>query len=337
MGVLSLPAHYEAQSLVGIRRAQSMAMTDQSGYALGTSMYLGQQAVEMQLKSIMLRLDETLKLGSADKILRSLSHEFYPKIYEVYHKHAGKRAQYFIEHYDRILNMDWTKHDVEAHSSYFKAVSDYWNAYRRDRHMQRLTWQYSMGVRLDDADLRRMLAWHKTNPGITASQVGGEDMGNSVPANTGYSEDRIRVAILSARALAPYRLAYAGSPANLHARKALEDTFAEAGVFFMPGARHLVRSDMLGRLGESALLEFGFRVMASAHNIYALLYPHGVIGRYPEILDNGRATPEIYRERVNNALFCLFAAVPHHVEELRENSGLMDGLIGEGRRLGYWK
>lgn len=329
---MRLSAHYELQSMAYIGRAQAISKTDQSGYALGTAMHLGQQAIEMQLKSIMLRLDETLKLGSADKILRSLSHEFYPRIYEVYHEHLEKRMRGMVERYDGVLNMDLPRRDAEMYASYFREVSEYWERYRRNRRMQNITWQYSMGVRLCREDLELLGAWHGPN-----ADMGMGEGGRIAPANAKVLEDRIRIAILYADTLAPYRLMYAEAPPNLHIRKALADTFGEARACFMPGVRHLVRSDYVGWLGRDALLEFGFRVMGSTSQIYLLMYPHGAIGRYPEVLDDGRATPEIYKSRVNNVLFCLFAVVPHHLEQLRENSGLVDRLAETGRRLGYWE
>lgn len=335
--MLPLSSHYEAQSLVNIRRAQAIAKTDQSGYALGTAMYLGQQALELQLKSIMLRLDETIKMGSANRILRSLSHEFYPKLYEAYEKHIEKWARGLLADYDGVVNTDWAKYDGEMHAGYFRKVSSYWARYQRNRRMQSLTWEYSLGVRLSKANLEMLGAWHSPNTNIAMGDTSDDDARIPALANAGHLEGRIRVAILYDSALAVYRLMYADSPSNRQTQKALSETFEETKMLFMPGIRHLVRSDLADGFRRGALLEFGFRVMASANNLYLLTYPHGIIGRYPEILDDGSATPEVYKRHVNNVLFCLFVAVPHHLEQLRKNSGLINTLSATGKRLGYWK
>jgi len=331
---MRLSDHYELQSMTDIGRAQAIAKVDQSGHALGTAMYLAQQSVEKQLKSIVLRMDEALGMGNVDRILRGHSHEFYPSLYESY--------RLYIECPGRALRRRWSvRPDPEAFAytesvaKDFRDASSYWANYRNNRGILRLTWLRSLGASLPKEDLHKLNRWHEPQLAFVlddAPASGGDDpkLADVFPA-TG----RIRTEILDDYAIAWHRVEHARAPANVQSRMALEGTLENTRLNLLQtlGNKH---ADIQAELARMGLFEFGLHVMATLTQRYVLLYPHNSFGRYPEPVGNGLFTTDIYERQANDVLAYLFVIVPYHLRELCASSGIIGRRAEEGRRLGYW-
>lgn len=333
---MRLSDHYELQSMTDIGRAQAIAMTDQSGHALGTAMYLAQQSVEKQLKSIVLRMDEALNLGSVDRVLRGLSHEFYPRLYEWYYTHLEHDQLAMIRHYERMVDVGLSRHEVESFASHFREASDYWEKYRADPHGQNLTWRQSLGIRLSEEDMLEMNSLHRSQMEFVQGDASGSGDRDLEFADSVSAPDRIRLDIMDKDALALHCVIYAATPANSHTRMVLADTFEEARMSFLPGFKKHYAGMQPVESAKKAIFEFGFRILASMTHQYVLLYPHNTIGRYPEPECAGFST-DVYERQASFVLAHLFVTVPHHLRVLRTNSELIDSLSDMGRQLGYWK
>lgn len=330
---MRLSAHYELQSMADIGRAQAIAKVDQSGHALGTAMYLAQQSVEKQLKSIMVRLDEALGLGSIDKILRGLSHEFYPRLYEIYRLRVECAERALRERYGIRPDPEIFKY-TESVATDFREASSYWANYRNNPAILRLTWLQSLGVSLPKEDLHRLNRWHAPQiaftPGATPAHEDEPKFADFFPP-----ADLLPIEILDDSALARHIVEYAQTPANTHSRMVLSGTLeaTHPDRLRIFGEKHADVQAMLARMG---LAEFGLHVMASMTQQYVLLYPHNSTGRYPEPAGNGLFTPDIYKRQARHVLGSLFVVVPYHLGELRANSGIIGEISERGRRLGYW-
>jgi len=331
---MRLSDHYELQSMTDIGRAQAIAREDQSGHALGTAMYLAQQSVEKQLKSIVLRMDEALGMGNADRILRGHSHEFYPSLYESYRLH--------VECPGRALRRSWRVTPdpevfayTESVEKDFRDASSYWANYRNNHGILRLTWLRSLGVSLPKEDLRELNRWHE--PQVIFASGGTPTSGGSDPkfVDKFPSMSHIRTDILDDDAIAWHLVEYADAPANMQSRMALEGTLEATRLDRLKrlGDDH---ADLQAKLARMALFEFGFHVMATLTQRYVLLYPHNSFGRYPGPVGNGLFTTDIYGRQANDVLAYLFVVVPYHLRELRTSSRIIGRRSEEGRRLGYW-
>jgi len=329
-------AHYELQSMVDIGRAQAMARTDQSGHALGTAMYLAQQSVEKQLKSIVLRLDEELDLGSVEKVLRGLSHEFYPSLYKWYYRHLESEQLSTIRRYEGMINVENSRHEVESFASHFREASTYWEEYRKNRRIQVLTWMQSLDVGLPDEDFNEMNSWHKSQLEFVRDGMPGHGEHDLGPTDSISVPDQIRLEVMDDEALARRRVTYADTPANSKARAGLADTFEEGNVCFLPYFKTEFAGMCPIKVAKSVLFEFGFRILASMTQHYVLLYPHNTIGRYPEPIGDGLFSTDVYERHASFVMGYLFVIVPYHLRELRTNSERIDDLSRRGRRLGYW-
>ncbi|MDD9808360.1 MAG: hypothetical protein OXU25_00815 [Thaumarchaeota archaeon] len=338
---MRLSDHYELQSMVDIGRAQAIARTDQSGHALGTAMYLAQQSVEKQLKSIMVRLDETLNLGHTDKILRGLSHEFYPLLYESYRLHIECSERAIRKRYGVKASAEGFKY-TESVADDFREASAYWNNYCNDPDILRLTWLQSLNAGLSREDLHRLNLWHGQQmtfaPGNALGSGGGGGVGGGDPKleDVFPPSDLIRIEIWDDHALARHSVEYAETPANMHMRMSLAGTLETTNPdrLQMLGVEH---ADLQSELARMGLFEFGFHVMASMTHHYVLLYPHNPIGRYPEPAGDGLFTPDIYERQADDVLTLLFVVVPYRLRQLRMNSGIIDKRSEHGRQRGYWK
>lgn len=333
---MRLSAHYELQSMTDIGRAQAIAKVDQSGHALGTAMYLAQQSVEKQLKSIVLRMDEELNLGSVDKVLKGLSHEFYPRLYEWYYTHLEHDQLSTIARYEHMADFELSRREVESFASHFREASDYWEKYHADLHVQDLTWQQSLGKRLPDEDMLEMNSLHKSQIKFLQDDEPSSGELDLEFADSLSASNKIRIDIMDNDALALRRVRYAATSANSHTRVVLADTFEEAGVTFLPGFKRKYAGMQVAEHAKKAIFEFGFRVLASMTHQYTFLYPHSTMGRYPRQVGGSLFSTDVYEQQASFALAHLFVSVPHHLRVLRANSELVGSLADRGRRLGYW-
>lgn len=333
---MRLSEHYEMQSMVDIGRAQAIARTDQSGHALGTAMYLAQQSVEKQLKSIVLRMDEAINLGSVDRVLRGLSHEFYPRLYELYYAHLEHDQLSMISRYEHMADLEDVRREVGSFASHFREASAYWDKYHADHRVQNLTWQQGLGIELQDEDMLEMNSLHKTQMKFVQDDTLGSGEPDLEFADSLSAPDRIRIDVMDRHALAIHRAVYASTPANSHTRVVLADTFEEASLFFLHGFKKHYAGMQVSEFAKKAIFEFGFRVLASMTHQYTLLYPHSAIGRYPGPVGGGLFSTDVYEKQASFVLAHLFVSVPHHLRVLCANSGLIGTLADRGRRLGYW-
>ncbi|MDD9812989.1 MAG: hypothetical protein OXU37_01750, partial [Thaumarchaeota archaeon] len=70
---------------------------------------------------------------------------------------------------------------------------------------------------------------------------------------------------------------------------------------------------------------------------YVTLYPHNLLGRYPERLPDGKTTPEVYGSRADIVLHRLCNEVRFSLDLLRGHASKLDELCRLGSEHGYWR
>ena len=62
MTLVELAQYFADHAASDLKQAQTIARSDRSGHALATAMYLAQQSIEKQLKSVVINMDTKTKL-----------------------------------------------------------------------------------------------------------------------------------------------------------------------------------------------------------------------------------------------------------------------------------
>ncbi len=321
----SLSTHFENQFISDLKQAQTIARSDQSGYALGTAMYLGQQSVEKQLKSIVLKLDELLELGQSKNILSSLSHQLYPNIYKLlYVKHiASVAAPYFTNDGMVRPNSEQSDHSDRL----FETISKQWEDYSRNPNWKLLDWRISMGVPLDQKELSELNLHHHTY--LKNLQ---ESMGTNPPlqtlTNDMFTAPNMQKVIHDDDQLQKLFTKYVQHPSNIK-RQNLFSAYADSVEnIFSSGSKtsDYSSSQSSAKFSRRLLLDFSYNIVVGFANYYLFLFPHESLGRYPAILNDGRVTTDMYGEYSDYPLYWVFIYLRYELEYLRTNSTWIDRL-----------
>ena len=300
-------------------------------------MSLGQQAMEKQTKSIILNLYERLDLEMDDKFLRSLNHQIYPKISELYKEHVEDISlSGFPDNAAFLETMSGVISDRARNADMFKQIGKYWKSYRTNYDLQELTWQNSMGLLLGDDDLEEL-----NSKNIPYLKHIFESAGQSVDPHTitnGYIlHPSMHKALDNDMLLKAYRDSYYESPINVAMRDQIAHKFRDHRSFFSTDMKTTIDPSPhpYEGIARRRMMEFGFFVMLTIAHRYMEIIPHNTLGRYPKKI-GGRVTTDIYKSQLNHVLFSLLVEIPYHIGQLRINSRRIDTLWEMGCQRGYW-
>ena len=142
MTLAEMARYFAEHAASDLKYAQTIARSDQSGHSLATAMYLAQQSIEKQLKSVVINMDKKMKLGKSESIAKALGHHLYPKLYEIYDRQIAD-----LDDSLALLNRLFFKdggNDAKnmaplAHG--FKLMNELWTMHLDKPKLQSLLWQ----------------------------------------------------------------------------------------------------------------------------------------------------------------------------------------------------
>jgi len=335
-------AMFRGQAEADFRVAMSIPRHDLSGHALGISMFLAQQGVEKQLKAIVLRLNEAIGFEKGDRFLFDLSHKFYPALHRIREKCVGDLGMPPAPVL-QLMDLDTSGLAFESNGRALRDMGRVWKEYAAPKNRIRMcVWKHSLHVRLDPAEL------DAANRFLRKSLVGlpgalGRRSASSPPAGgltndfeppppmrdtirsqaeidaaySGYAGDRLRRGMLERR--------------DKHAARQ-DRIFSEAGLACLG---RLPRNDRV-RAATRLVAEFAFEAASLQAYRYIVLYPHNLLGRYPERLPSGTTTSEVYGSRADITLHRLYNEVRFSLDLLRGHHSKLDELCVLGGEHGYW-
>lgn len=335
----SRAGHFVAQAASDLRQAQAMARSDRSGQALGTAMYLCQQSVEKALKSVLLRLDERLGMGAGGREVRSLGHGLYHRLHGLYRDNVDSLGLPRLPpDYERRIGMRDAAGQAAARDlRCFEGLSRSWDGRLAGGRIRLLEWRHSLGVPLDEGALRELNSLHMPTLRRLHASIFG-DARRPVPlANEGRPSSLCARILGRGLSKADYD-GYVAGRAYAPMHSTLHGTYRMARDFFDPRSEEAPDISGVPRaeIGRRAILEFGFRALALAAHPYSALHPHGTLGRYPERLDDGRFTVDVYGEQAEYAIRLIFLEGEYLVWALCATTAHIDKLWAQGRGAGLW-
>jgi len=335
-------ALFREQAGANLRIAQMIPRHDLSGHALGLSLFHAQQCIEMQLKAIVLKLNEEMEFEKGDKFLFDLSHQFYPTLHEIRERFLnGLDAPPELARLH--VGLDTDEHAFERNGNIIAHMGAFWREYlSSDPPIHEYMWKNSLHVRLAGVELDALNGFSHDDTIALCDALECQRVGDL--AKKQFSNDFPPV--LPMRDVIGNRLsierAYKSYALNLYNQE------IQACV-----DRHMARQDLVfsgtasGRLGRldsgrrrqaTRLLvaEFGFQAAASQAYRYIFLFPHNTRGRYHKCLPGGGTTAGIYESRQDIVLHRVY-------NETRLNFGLLcryftklDEMCRLCRERGYW-
>ena len=299
-------------------------------------MYLGQQSIEKQTKSMMLKLGEQLGLGMGEDLLHSLGHRLYPKIFQLYKKHvAGINMSGFPVGATSLANTNSVISVPAQNEDIFKHMEDYWHDYNYD--LQELTWQNSMEMPLEEDDLKDLNLIRIPYLKHLFEYIGLSGMDIRTITNEYILHPPMRRALDDDALLTEFCDSYCALPINVAMRNRITHKFYDRRPYFSLSMKTAIDSlqHPYERIARRLMVEFGFIMMVAIAHRYMEIIPHNTLGRYPKKLGD-RVTTDVYKSQLNHVLFSLFVEIPYHLEQLCINSRRIDELWRLGCNLGYW-
>lgn len=335
-------AMFREQAWADFRVARSIPRHDLSGHALGISMFLAQQCMEKQLKAIMLRLNEAMGFEKGDQFLFDLSHRFYPTLHRIRGKFVKKLGMPPAPVL-RLMDLDTGGLAFESNERVLVAMGRVWEGYAAPASKVRVyVWKHSLHVSLDPEEL------DATNDFLRKSAVGlpgalGRRNAAGRPAgkltNDFEPPPPMRDAIkIESRINAAYS-EYAAGPLRRGMLERRDGHVARQDrIFSRDGLSCLGGLAVDGRAQAAARLVTEFALEAASLQAYrhVTLYPHNLLGRYPERLPGGMTTPEVYGSRADIVLHRLYNEVRFSLDLLRGHYSKLDELCRLGHEHGYW-
>ena len=335
----SLAGRFVAKAWSDLGRAQDMAISDQSGQTLGTSMYLCQQSVEKAFKSVLLSLQERMGLKLDGRYLHLLSHSLYPKLSELYRNNVStiRLPRLPPEHERLIGSVDSAGVAAAAELECFKELSSSWDSKGTGDRLRILAWRHSVGDPLGQKDLDELNSFHMPALRLIYASVFREAREPVPLANEKRPSGLITKIRGGGLSRADYDIYVAGrnyAPmhSTIHSAYRMTSGFIESWPEGIPDVNRVPRSEVIRR----AILEFGFRVLALAAHPYHIFYPHSTMGRYPEGLGDGRFTDDVYAAQAEYVIKALYLEGRYLVWELCTTTALVDKLWEKGKKAGLW-
>lgn len=332
-------SHFVAQANSDLKHAQSMAHSDQSGQALGTSMYLCQQSVEKSLKSVLLSLQERMGLQLGKRGLRSLGHRVYPELYRLYKSNVSPIGLPRLPpKYERLMGVDDAAGRAAARDlRYFEVLSNAWKSKLAKGKLSRLAWRHSVGIPLDQWGLWDLNLFHM--PALKRLYMSVfKDKQAPIPVVNEARPTALCARILEDGLSKSDYNKYVADRNYAPIHSTLLGTYETTCDFFgrgemnFPDVNHIPHSDVARR----AVLEFGFRALSLASLPYHILHTHSSMGRYPERLDGGKFTDDVYGEQVEYVIKAVFLEAEYLVWGLCATTAHVDKLWEKGKEAGFW-
>jgi len=329
-----LSGAFREQARVDLGLAQAAARGSSSGHALGESMFLAQQCVEKQLKSIPLRLWEAMGTEGGDGgIPGMMDHPIYHSLHGVYTRIVGQLRQ-------EAGNLHGPAHDPVA--SLVENVGKRWREHAGPKSPKHddfwmdslnagLPAKRALGLRRFDNDmagLRRGLPPGGRDPRLRPAF--GE-----APDGHGGVRRRVCSKRQAGRLYSEYRRGRSrrGEAVEKGARPDVKGMLSPDITDYF---RRATPEAAQGLIARRNVVEFGFGLLCDYVGAYARLFPHSILGRYPKRLDDGRLTTEVYALREDSVLYSLHVTIRHDHDRLCGHSALLDELCRLGHKRGYW-
>lgn len=302
-------AQFAAQSRSDLAQAQAIARASASGDALGTAMFLAQQAMEKQFKSALLKVAEAVGAVLEEGFFKeTLSHTV--------HQHPAEFYQKCLEG-SRLPTSLWANGIAGRTMDMLRRTGRVWDPKFYGRGIRLLLFQYYLGMPMDPDDLRRLNA-HLDS---IMKKIGGRDDPpnptrrefSSPPGNEpmdGVISDSVRLRRL--------RCGFADIPDNVAVVRELEQLFGNRLDFIRHTAgRRRLSPEATGE-GDAALmiLDYGALAVAMRAPSYVYLFPHYELGRYPTRLSGGKTSSEIYAAQRDAVLSRLFVNVQYDHDQM---------------------
>ncbi len=336
MTLVELAQYFAEHAASDLRHAQAIARSDLSGHALATAMYLAQQSIEKQLKSIIINMDEKMGLGNSRSIPRLLGHQLYSGLYEFYGKQINDLDTQFLE-VSSLQHGAQPAKNVAHMKHFFKQMEKFWASHSKSPSLPSLFWQLSLGIRLKDDDFWRVRSTHVKYAQSMLDILAAAGVNIPPLPNNNYLQRPMLDAIMNSALLASYRGEYARIEINAIESHKLRQTFDTSSAILSLFPNLVQGSFYAGvGLGKNMVFSFGILVLLLAQYQHLALLANHSYGRYPKRLEGGRITTDVYASQANIVLFYLFVAVPYQLGQLRANSGRLDVLLDMGRERGCW-
>ena len=308
---------FEEQAASDLKQAQANAMANQSGNVLGMAMFCAQQSMEKRLKSIVLKLDEELKIGLDEKFYKKrLGHAVYSRPKELYLRCF--KAIGFPRGLDDRGALESARQglyeDIKVGYDYLEKLGETWQPRFFDRHTQELLMQHSLRVPLPDSELKELDRYiRKVLDKVykdTGFSVHVSRFGNKEPSAG-------MVSIISdSRLLEGSRRLYAERDQLVIELSNNENLFM-SGVLKVKKIRGELKAGEVSpkdakRLVGVEVVEYAIPSLARFSSPYLRTYPHHELGRYPQKLSSGKMTTDIYAAQRNDVLYELFVVADYN-------------------------
>jgi len=292
----------QAQS--DLEMAQVIAKANDSGDALGTAMFLAQQSIEKQFKSILLRVAEAAAAGLDEKFVSGV-------LGHVIHHRPGAFYRKCLERIGRHGGPD------KARLEQLEQIGKTWDPDLYDSQTRSLLFLYSLGVALPQRELDRLDSYL----GSVFEKINRCDNSTESPPIKFFNQsapDHMGSVILDRQHLEQYRASVAAHPLHIQERLVLDRHFdrllkrvRQAADQGRQSPKAASKSDML-----LMILEYGTFAVALLSPKYVYLVPHLVLGRYPTVLPTGQISTEVYASQRNMVLLQLFVNVQYDYDQL---------------------
>lgn len=295
---------FAMQARLDLEMAQTIAKANESGDALGTAMFLAQQSIEKQFKSILLRVAEATAAGLGEKFVSGV-------LGHVIHHRPGAFYQKCLEGIGNPGGS--TKTRLEQ----LEQIGKTWNPDLYDSQTRNLLFLYSLGVALPQGELDKLDSYLRS----VFERINKCDNSTESPPIKFFNQsapDCMGSVISDKRHLEQYRASCAAHPLHARERLVLDRHFdglwgriRQAVDQNRMSPKMASKNDML-----LAILEYGTFAIALLSPKYVYLVPHLVLGRYPTVLPTGQISTEVYASQRNMVLLQLFVNVQYDYDQL---------------------
>ena len=338
MTLVEMARYFAEHAASDLGQAQTIARSDRSGHALATAMYLAQQSIEKQLKSIIINMDEKMGLGKSGSIPRLLGHQLYPNLCKFYDRQiTSLDTPPPLPDWSPLTYDDLGVKHAPRIGRAFRLMGEFWTLHLKDPKLQSLLWQNSMGITLDDRDLLFLNSKHNPyHQGFLAiADKGDEEIPQLV--NNGHMQRPMLVVIVDDALLSTYRKEYADIDINIDGRAMLERGFAWSQLLLDIVSKPKPKQSSADVVAANNIVfSFVVQVLVSRQSQYMPLLTNSSYGRYPQRLENGRITTDMYESQLDRVLHYLFIDIPYQLNQLRVNSYRLDVLLDIGHEFRHW-
>lgn len=334
-------AMFGEQARADLRTAQLIPQHDLSGQALGLSMFHAQQCIEKQLKSIVLRLNEALKLEEGDGFLFELSHKFYPSLHNVRSRFVQKMGMP-PKPILRLIELDPGEQAFARNERLIAHLGEFWEKYSRPCSLFSVSmWKHSMHVRLSEDEHGALGEFFDVDAAALAKALGRLGVDGSPKVQLGdYSVPPPMRDVIGDRDKTESTYMDHRNNQYRQVLQLFQDYHAarQDRIFSDTALERLGGIPVDGRVRavKRLVAEFAFEAVSSQAYRYAPLFPHNIVGRYPMRLPGGGTTTGVYASKPDVVLHWVYNEARLNFDMLCEHASKLDELCGLGHEHGYW-